>query len=66
MEENPQIKNPLTNQIEICDPDYLKTLAETMHVGQRCQLENGARGEIRYVGRAIEVGYGYFIGIELD
>lgn len=37
-----------------------------MKVGQRCQLENGARGEIRYVGRAIEIGYGYFIGIELD
>jgi tubulin-folding cofactor B len=37
-----------------------------MQVGQRCQLENGARGEIRFIGRALEVGYGYFIGIELD
>lgn len=44
LEENPQAKNPITNQIEICDPDYLKNLAETMQVGQRCQLQNGARG----------------------
>ena len=48
------------------NPDYLKNLALTMQVGQRCQLENGARGEIRFIGRALEVGYGYFIGIELD
>jgi tubulin-folding cofactor B len=63
---NPHLVNPLNGQVEICDPDHLKTLAETMQVGQRCQLENGARGEIRFIGRALEVGYGYFIGIELD
>ena len=63
---NPHLVNPYTGELEICDPDYLKFLAETMQVGQRCQLENGSRGEIRYIGRALEVGYGYFIGIELD
>ena len=60
---NPHLVNPLSGQVEICDPDYLKTLAETMQVGQRCQLENGSRGEIRFIGRALEVGYGYFIGV---
>lgn len=53
LQENPNYKNPITNQLEICDPDYLKTLALTMKVGDRCQLENGSRGEIRYVGKAL-------------
>lgn len=63
MEEHPLAKNSLTNQLEICDPDYLKNLALTMEVGMRCQLENGSRGEVRYVGKAIDIGYGYFIGV---
>ena len=37
-----------------------------MEVGMRCQLENGSRGEVRYVGKAIDIGYGYFIGVQLD
>jgi tubulin-folding cofactor B len=37
-----------------------------MQIGQRCQLENGARGEIKYIGKVIDIGYGWFIGIELD
>ena len=41
-------------------------MTETMNVGQRCQLENGARGEIRFIGRALQVGFGYFVGIQLD
>lgn len=64
--ENPSIKNSLTGQTQICDPDYLKSLAETMQPGLRCQLQNGARGEVRFVGKVIDIGYGYFIGIELD
>lgn len=36
--EHPGIKNQFTGEIEICDPDYLRSLAETMSVGQRCQL----------------------------
>jgi dynactin complex subunit len=36
-----------------------------MEVGMRCQLENGSRGEIKFVGKCF-LGYGYFIGIELD
>ena len=53
LQENPYIKNSFTGQTEICDPDYLKNLALTMEVGMRCQLENGSRGEIRYIGKAI-------------
>lgn len=34
-----------------------------MQIGQRCQLENGARGEIKYIGKVIDIGYGWFIGI---
>lgn len=37
-----------------------------MQVGQRCQLENGARGLIKYIGQIVDLGFGYFIGIELD
>ena len=41
-------------------------MAMTIIVGQRCQLENGARGEVRYVGKVPELGFGYFVGIVLD
>lgn len=27
LEDNPQAKNPLTNQTEICDPNYMKSLS---------------------------------------
>jgi hypothetical protein len=41
----------------------MKSMADTMQVGLRCQLENGARGEIRFIGKVLELGFGYFIGI---
>lgn len=41
-------------------------MASLIIVGQRCQLENGARGEVRYVGKAPELGFGYFVGVLLD
>lgn len=66
MVENPQIKNSLTGETEICDPEYLGSVANTIIVGERCQLENGARGEIRFVGKVPDLGYGYFVGIMLD
>ena len=44
----------------------MANLANTVIVGQRCQLENGARGEVRFVGKVPELGFGYFIGILLD
>ena len=42
------------------------SVASTLAVGMRCQLENGARGEIRFVGKAMEIGYGYFVGVLMD
>ena len=64
--ENPQIKNSLTGETEICDPEYLHNMANMISVGQRCQLENGARGEVRFVGKCPELGFGYFVGVLLD
>jgi tubulin-folding cofactor B len=64
--ENPQVKHSLSGQPEICDPDYLHSVANTLSVGMRCQLENGARGEIRFIGKVGELGFGWFVGIELD
>ena len=37
-----------------------------MVVSSRCQLENGARGEVKYVGKVPDLGFGYFVGICLD
>ena len=41
-------------------------MANTIIVGERCQLENGARGEIRFVGKVQELGYGFYVGLILD
>lgn len=41
-------------------------MASLVVVGQRCQLENGARGEVRFVGKVAELGFGYFVGVLLD
>lgn len=35
--ENPQVYSG-TGQPELCDPNYLKSIADTLQVGQRCQL----------------------------
>ena len=64
--DNPQVKQSLTGQPEICDPEYMGSVASTLSVGMRCQLENGARGEIRYVGKVTEIGFGYFVGVLMD
>ena len=42
--ENPQVKQSLSGATEICDPEYLHSVANTLSTGMRCQLENGARG----------------------
>ena len=64
--ENPQVKHSLSGQPEICDPEYLHSVASTLYPGMRCQLENGARGEIRFVGKVAELGFGWFVGVILD
>ena len=60
------------------DPKYKKKIeeskgpnfeleAKTINVGQRCLLGNGTRrGEVKYVGKVADYGYGYFIGVALD
>jgi tubulin-folding cofactor B len=68
LKQNPNIihinKNAVTAQ-EL-DPDYLSELASTIQVGTRCKLESGARGEICYVGKVVDLGNGYFVGVRLD
>ena len=36
--DNPQVKQSLTGQPEICDPEYMGAVANTLAVGMRCQL----------------------------
>ena len=51
---------------EDLDPEYLSELASTIQVGSRCKLESGARGEVGYVGKIMDLGNGYFVGVKLD
>lgn len=60
------------------DPEYKKMLkdfqgpsyeeeAKQIKVGQRCLLGDGTRrGEVKYVGKVPELGFGFFIGVLLD
>ena len=60
------------------DPEYKKKIeeskgpnfeleAKTINVGQRCLLgDRTRRGEVKYVGKVADYGYGYFIGVALD
>ncbi len=41
-------------------------LASSISVGSRCKLANGARGEVRFVGKIMDMGQGYFVGVKLD
>ncbi|KAK3287702.1 hypothetical protein CYMTET_4799 [Cymbomonas tetramitiformis] len=50
------------------DPNFMQDLAHIMSVGQRCEVQPGAkRGEIKYVGQAKEgLPLGYWIGVQYD
>ena len=51
----------------VINPDYQKDLADTIKIGDRCQLvEEQHRGEVAYVGKVSDLGLGFFIGIRLD
>lgn len=41
-------------------------MAATIKVGDRCKLASGARGEVKYVGKIMDLGVGYFVGVLLD
>ena len=59
-------------------PEYMKKIeenkgpnfeeeAKTIQVGNRCLLGDGTRrGEVKYVGKVKDYGYGFFIGVALD
>jgi len=44
----------------------LAELASSIAISARCKLSNGARGEIKYVGKIMDLGHGYWIGVKLD
>lgn len=60
------------------DPTYLSMIeknkgntyedeAALINVGERCLLGDGfRRGEVKYVGLVKELGYGFYVGIQLD
>ncbi len=49
------------------DQDFMKEQADKIQVGNRCKvLENGHRGEVKYVGKVNNMGLGFFVGIKLD
>ena len=60
------------------DPNYKKMINDTkgpsfeaeaknVHIGDRCLLGDGTRrGEVKYVGKVGDLGYGYFVGVLLD
>jgi|LakMenEpi03Aug12_release.lakeMendotaPanAssembly.Ray.scaffolds.fasta_scaffold4696217_1 hypothetical protein len=48
------------------DPDYMAELASSITVGSRCKIESGARGSVAYVGKVVDLGAGYYVGVLLD
>lgn len=67
MKENPQMLEQKavlsSNQL---DPDYMGELASTIAIGSRCKLLKGARGSIAYVGKVVDLGPGFYVGVKLD
>jgi hypothetical protein len=44
----------------------LQELASSISVGSRCKLATGARGFVKYVGKIMDLGQGYYVGVKLD
>lgn len=68
MKNNPQYEQskPKVVSVEDKDPEYLKELSESIVVGMRCRLQNGARGCVAFKGKIMDLGNGYFVGVKLD
>jgi hypothetical protein len=69
LKNNPQISEqnkPVAINTSQLDPEYLSQLASTISIGSRCKLESGARGVVCFVGKVVDLGNGYFVGIKLD
>ena len=41
-------------------------MAGSISVGSRCKMNNNARGEIKFVGKIMDLGNGFYVGIKLD
>lgn len=52
----------------LVDNEHLKEVADGIKIGDRCKLlsNSAARGEVKYVGKIMDLGVGYFVGILLD
>lgn len=44
----------------------MSELASTISVGSRCKIQIGARGSVSYVGKVVDLGSGYYVGVLLD
>jgi hypothetical protein len=62
LKTNPEIKS----KFYIEDPEYLRKEAEDIDAGAKCVTEDGQTGIIKFVGKVLHMGHGYFVGIELD
>ena len=51
----------------ILDPEHQKDLAQSIAVGSRCEVpELELRGEVKFVGKVLDLGQGWFVGVKLD
>jgi tubulin-folding cofactor B len=44
----------------------MKEIADGIKLGSRAKMENGSRGVVKYVGKIMDKGIGYWIGVQLD
>eukprot|EP00898_Chlorokybus_atmophyticus_P007641 jgi/Chlat1/7879/Chrsp66S07311 len=52
---------------KVTDPEYMADIAGNIQVGQRCEVDPGAkRGGVRFVGKVDSLAPGYWIGIAYD
>ncbi|PWA57326.1 tubulin folding cofactor B [Artemisia annua] len=48
------------------DEDHMENICANIKVGDRCQVEPGQRGVVKFVGRAEALGAGFWVGIQYD
>lgn len=68
LENNPHLVPKTVNNPAHFDNEYLKEIAETISIGDRCKLvaNSSARGEVKFIGKIMDLGIGYFVGVLLD
>lgn len=68
IKKNPQLlqqKQPVLAADQL-DPDFMAELASTVSIGSRCKVDSGARGTVAFVGRVVDLGPGFYVGVALD